>query len=255
MVKGYSKPRQHSSSHKTHSGKHTVWLNIGIALAVIIILVLTFYSAIRIRPVGKAGEAGTFSLSSCKQGGWVEGATYILQNDILNPSSFSADKKCFVIDTKDVLLDCKNYEVKGDYPASGGESIGAHLLAEGIMIQNCEMYDFRIGISGNQKNSFLKNNTLRNNAHKGIAVGGSLGSNIKVVENVIYNNAVGLQLEPGASDIIIAKNKAIHNTQLDLNYSCGSTHCLGNSGEGNMFSTMLLGDGSVTDDWPVFGDD
>lgn len=250
-----AKQRKVSSPRRTSLNPHKVWLNISIALAVIILLTLTFYASQRKLVVGKAGEQGTATLTSCKQSSWQEGYTYILQNDITDPSSFSADKDCFVIDKKNVLLDCKNHNIKGNYVYPDQGSHGVRLLAEDINVQNCQIYDFRIGISANQKNSFLLNNTLRNNAHKGINLGGSLGSNIKAVSNTMYNNGVGLQLEEGTSDVIVAKNKAVHNSEWDLKSNCGNAPCQGNSGEENTFNTMLVNDGSLTDDWPVFGED
>jgi parallel beta-helix repeat protein len=120
-----------------------------------------------------------YTLSACKDSGWVEGGYYCLDQDVADTDD------CMVVTNNSVTLDCQGFIMDGD---RGGGDYGVQINGyDSLTVTNCSINEFYMGVRlDNSADSIIEYSNLTNNSYSGIYANNA--DNIVVYDNIMTDN-------------------------------------------------------------------
>ena len=171
----------------------------------------------------------------------VEGTTYILGQNLIT------ENDCLFIYDDRITLLCSGRDIINVAGSDSSYFTGIVISGNEVKVQDCNIYNFEIGISIRGQSNLVKNNFI-SGARLGISFSSipGIGLDNFIESNIITESEIGIYLPKG--------HNYIHDNQA-CNLDYNSLFCLddtpGNVGSNNIFSSVhACGDG-----WPVLGVD
>jgi len=202
----------------------------GITLLVVILLLISlclfWVFTGRIVFEAQAGSSCDYNISDCKTSGWVEGATYCLNQDVV-----ATVQNCMDITNNSVTLDCQGHSITGGSGSYRGIQATSIKRYYNITVRNCEISDITWGIVLYGDDDTVENNNITNTRQAAIY----LNSNDSIVRNNVLKDTNWIQI---AGSRCIATN----NTLTNVSSGIGIYYGVGNRVADNVFYDSLFRD-------------
>ncbi|GAF70477.1 unnamed protein product, partial [marine sediment metagenome] len=119
--------------------------------------------------------------------------TIITTDTILTEDHLNIPYHGYVIQADDITLDCQGHTIQGT------KTTGSYGIVidnkDNVIIKNCNIQNFTIGIiTSGSRNSIINNNTIENNTYFGISLTYLMDYKLTITNNTIRNNIYGINL-------------------------------------------------------------